>query len=44
MLFGTRVRRRSLSYNIQQVEPLWKGRGFEEVAGAADAADVAISL
>jgi hypothetical protein len=44
MLFGTRVRGRSLDYNIQQVEPLWKGRGFEEVAVAADAADITISL
>lgn len=44
ILFGTRVRSSHLRYDIQQVEPLWKGVGFEEVAAAATDANITVTL
>jgi hypothetical protein len=44
VLFGPRLRGVRLRYEIAQVEPLWKGAGFEEVMSAAEAADITVTL
>jgi hypothetical protein len=44
MLFGTRVRSRSLAFSYDDVEPLWKGTGLDEVLAAAEDAGVTLVI
>jgi hypothetical protein len=44
ILFGTRVKPSQLSFDWDDVEPLWKGVGLEEVNAAAENAGVTVVM